>query len=314
MGAASAHTQAAPENHTEGSRYRWLDGAASGAEVCTRGIEGGGITARYMGASATLYGRGEPVAVSMQASGGTRGGAAYLGKDILGSVRSVSNETGALESRYEYDAFGTPYTGDFSSGMNLGYTGKPYDSATGLYNYGYRDYQPEVARFTTVDPIRDGNNWFAYVNNDPVNYVDPWGLSPSDKSASIAQLAPEHAPVSPANAQPTPEQNNLIEVHAIRDGTVFRAGWQDQNNPNAGMGWRISIDTKDGHYDQYGHLDPGSTLEPGTTVKTNDVIGKMADPTNGHSTGPHVHVERRSNYGTHVNPGNTSPFSVPSTA
>jgi RHS repeat-associated protein len=61
--------------------------------------------------------------------------------------------------------------------MNLGYTGKPYDTATGMYNYGYRDYAPEAARFTTVDPIRDGANWFAYVNNDPVNYVDPWGLA-----------------------------------------------------------------------------------------------------------------------------------------
>jgi hypothetical protein len=28
----------------------------------------------------------------------------------------------------------------------------------------------------TEDPVRDGSNWFAYVNNDPVNYVDPWGL------------------------------------------------------------------------------------------------------------------------------------------
>jgi RHS repeat-associated protein len=60
--------------------------------------------------------------------------------------------------------------------MNLGYTGKPYDSRTGLYNYGYRDYEPATARFTTVDPVRDGSNWFAYVNNDPVNYVDLWGL------------------------------------------------------------------------------------------------------------------------------------------
>jgi RHS repeat-associated protein len=64
--------------------------------------------------------------------------------------------------------------------MNLGYTGKPYDSRTGLYNYGYRDYEPATARFTTADPVRDGSNWFAYVNNDPVNWVDPWGLNPGD--------------------------------------------------------------------------------------------------------------------------------------
>ncbi|MDR1024334.1 MAG: RHS repeat-associated core domain-containing protein [Treponema sp.] len=70
----------------------------------------------------------------------------------------------------------TAYAGDLSGGMDLGYTGKPYDATTGLYNYGYRDYQPEAARFTTVDPVRDGANWYAYVNNDPVNWIDPWGL------------------------------------------------------------------------------------------------------------------------------------------
>ena len=30
------------------------------------------------------------------------------------------------------------------------------------------------------DPIRDGWNWHAYVGGDPVNYVDPWGLSPTN--------------------------------------------------------------------------------------------------------------------------------------
>lgn len=33
-----------------------------------------------------------------------------------------------------------------------------------------------TARFTTIDPIRDGTNWFPYVNNDPVNHIDLWGL------------------------------------------------------------------------------------------------------------------------------------------
>jgi RHS repeat-associated protein len=138
---------------------------------------------RYGGRGVTLYGKGEAVAVSYSSSNGSR--STYLGKDTLGSVRTATTDTGAVEDRYEYDAFGMPYSGDLSGGMNLGYTGKPYDTATGLYNYGYRDYSPQAARFTTVDPIRDGNNWFAYVNNDPVNYVDLWGLRTMDNNGSV---------------------------------------------------------------------------------------------------------------------------------
>jgi RHS repeat-associated protein len=50
-----------------------------------------------------------------------------------------------------------------------------YDAATGMYNYGCRGCTPEAARFTTADPIREGSNRFAYVNNDTVNRIDPWG-------------------------------------------------------------------------------------------------------------------------------------------
>jgi RHS repeat-associated protein len=134
----------------------------------------------------TLYGRGEAVAVSYSDSTGSR--SMYLGKDVMGSVRATTSASGELEERYEYDAFGKPYKGDLSGGMNLGYTGKPYDAATGLYNYGFRDYKPQAARFTTVDPIRDGNNWYAYVNNDPVNWLDLWGLEASDVRGSWFQI------------------------------------------------------------------------------------------------------------------------------
>jgi len=51
-----------------------------------------------------------------------------------------------------------------------------------MYNYGYRDYVPQTARFSTIDPIRDGSNWFAYCNNEPVNFRDLWGLSASDNA------------------------------------------------------------------------------------------------------------------------------------
>jgi RHS repeat-associated protein len=135
---------------------------------------------RYVGINVSLYAKGEAVGMNCLNIDDYTGGRGYLGKDVLGSVRGITDDYGQLEDRYEYDAFGKPYAGDLTQGMNLGYTGKPYDTVTGMYNYGYRDYAPETARFTTVDPIRDGANWFAYVNNDPVNWVDPWGLSASE--------------------------------------------------------------------------------------------------------------------------------------
>jgi uncharacterized protein RhaS with RHS repeats len=53
-----------------------------------------------------------------------------------------------------------------------------------------------------VDPVQDGNNWYAYVNNDPVNFVDPNGLSASElpdgwrskenKDGSTTYFAPDN--------------------------------------------------------------------------------------------------------------------------
>ena len=66
--------------------------------------------------------------------------------------------------------------GRFTGATQLGYNEKEMDLATGWYNYGFRDYSPVMMRFTTVDPIRDGTNWYAFVGGDPVNYVDLFGL------------------------------------------------------------------------------------------------------------------------------------------
>ena len=96
----------------------------------------------------------------------------------------------ALDSRanvletWRYDAFGTAYSGSFGDEYRFGYTGKAYDSVSGAYDYGFRDYAPTLGRFTTVDPIRDGTNWYAYCGSDPVNYVDLWGLLESDETAA----------------------------------------------------------------------------------------------------------------------------------
>lgn len=58
-------------------------------------------------------------------------------------------------------------------------------------------------------------------------------------------------------------------------------------------------------------MDPGSTLKPGTLVKRGDIIGRYADPTNGHSNAPHVHVQRFDKRGKIVDPGNDNPLANP---
>jgi len=196
------------------SRYRWIGGDGSAVITTEDGyaVQGG----RYGSRGVTLYGNGEAVAVSYSSSTGGR--SVYLGKDILGSVKTATTDTGALEDRYEYDAFGTVYQGDLSGGMNLGYLGKPYDSATGLYNYGYRDYSPQAARFTTVDPARDGSNWYAYVNNDPVNWVDLWGLSGND-----------------ANNQPDINPKPTLSGWPVNSGRIS-SEWGPREEPIAGTG------------------------------------------------------------------------------
>ncbi|MEL7607805.1 MAG: RHS repeat-associated core domain-containing protein, partial [Sedimentibacter saalensis] len=55
------------------------------------------------------------------------------------------------------------------------YTGHEYDQVIGQYYAKNRMYNPANRRFTQIDPIKNGYNWYAYVGNNPVNYIDPLG-------------------------------------------------------------------------------------------------------------------------------------------
>jgi RHS repeat-associated protein len=102
--------------------------------------------------------------------------------DHLGSVRLVVNtSTGAVAQRIDYDEFGK-ITSDTNPGFQpFGFAGGLYDADTGLTRFGARDYDPVIGRWTTKDPIRfaGGLNLYGYVMADPVNFVDPNGLSGS---------------------------------------------------------------------------------------------------------------------------------------
>jgi RHS repeat-associated protein len=104
--------------------------------------------------------------------------------DHLGSPRFVVNTSdGSIAQQMDYDAFGN-VTVDTNSGFQpFGFAGGLYDRDTGLVRLGARDYDPHTGRWTAKDPILfagGDTNLYGYVQNDPVNWVDPWGLYSSD--------------------------------------------------------------------------------------------------------------------------------------
>ena len=111
-------------------------------------------------------------------------GTAFFHEDLRGSTVRVTDEEGRTLARVIYDAWGVPLVqpvGSFNfAGIDdlINFTGYTYDRVMGVYLSRFRVYDPINRRFISEDPIRDGLNWYAYVGNNPIMYVDPLGLSP----------------------------------------------------------------------------------------------------------------------------------------
>ena len=106
----------------------------------------------------------------------------YLSYDQVGSLRVVSDSTGNIIKKVDYDSFGN-IIADTNSGFTVpfGFAGGLHDRDTGLVRFGARDYDPSIGRWTAKDPIDFAGgdvNLFGYVGNNPVNFVDPDGLNP----------------------------------------------------------------------------------------------------------------------------------------
>jgi RHS repeat-associated protein len=101
--------------------------------------------------------------------------------DGLGSLRSVTDDTGApLESR-NYAPYGEPYGTTGSSQTDFGFTGEQTDE-NGLLYLRARYYNSELGVFPSLDPL-EGNvaqpmtfNGYSYVQGNVINMIDPSGM------------------------------------------------------------------------------------------------------------------------------------------
>ena len=112
----------------------------------------------------------------------------YCTTDHLGSIRLITNSSGAVDEYNDYYPFG------LNQNQNTGYptfpdnrykfSGKELQTiAHESFNYldfGARMYDPVLGRWSSVDPLAEryyNTSPYAYVLNNPIKYFDPNGMS-----------------------------------------------------------------------------------------------------------------------------------------
>jgi RHS repeat-associated protein len=106
----------------------------------------------------------------------------YRHSDHLGSSRFVSTSNRTMYYDSAYAPFGEPYAQTGST--DLSFTGQNQDTVSNLYDFPAREYgiqgrwaSPDPAGLSAVS-LENPQSWnrFSYVANDPLSYVDPFGL------------------------------------------------------------------------------------------------------------------------------------------
>ena len=167
----------------------------------------------------------------------------YYHVDGLGSVTAVTNGAGKEVATNRYDSFGklVAQTGSLPFASTYTYTGREWDAEAGLYYYRARYYDPSLGRFISEDPIgfAGGTNFYAYVENNPLKWVDPWGLI-----LTYADIASENA-MKPHIQQMmrTPVGRELLkQLHSDPQTYLIHSGFDNQGDTNYRQGNDVYVD------------------------------------------------------------------------
>jgi RHS repeat-associated protein len=91
----------------------------------------------------------------------------------------MTDVNGAVVWSADYRPFGQADVTVNTVANNFRFPGQYYDQKSGLHYNWHRYYDPGTGRYISADPIGldGGMNLYAYVNGNPVNSFDPFGLA-----------------------------------------------------------------------------------------------------------------------------------------
>jgi RHS repeat-associated protein len=178
----------------------------------------------------------------------------YLTYDQVGSLRIVANASGDVIKRIDYDSFGN-VAADTNPEITLpiGFAGGLVDRDTGLVRFGYRDYDPDVGRWTAKDPIGfagGDTDLYGYVLNDPVNLIDPWGLKAyitltMSGGGGLFVVSGEGGSLLALNPQTGEVHGYTFAAGGVGLGfggaATAQGGLMDMNDPKDIAGWGLEV-------------------------------------------------------------------------
>lgn len=133
------------------------------------------------GALVVHYVRGDDLLALMRPNGSGGWASRFYHADHIGSVRRLTDESGAITDGYTYSAFGELLAHSGTDVQPYSFAGEPYDPNVGFQYHRARWMDPRMGRFVGMDPF-EGTDYdppslhrYLYAGIDPVNAIDPSG-------------------------------------------------------------------------------------------------------------------------------------------